>query len=233
MHLTCKSCRAPISADDVNLDTGLAKCRACNAVFRFDDEPELAGGGFPGVRPRLEMPRSLTRDAGGGAVVFRHRWFSWKIVFLTFFCLLWDGFLVFWYAMAFAGDAPLIFKLFPVLHLAVGAGLTYYTVAGYVNTTTVTLDRGHLSVRHGPLPWPGSLDMDTSRCRQLYCEEKVNRGRNGYTYTYHLKAVTSDGGRLKIVSGLDSPDVPLYLEQEMEQHLRIRDEPVAGELRRP
>jgi hypothetical protein len=231
MHLTCKSCRSVISADDVNLGNGLAKCRACNAVFRFDDDPALAVGGTR-PRERMKAPRSLAQETAGGRITFRHRWFSPKFLFLVFFCVVWDGFLVFWYTMAIAGDAPLVFKLFPLIHVTVGAGLTYYTIAGFVNTTTVTLDRGHLSVRYGPLPWPGKLDVDTGRFRQLYCEEKVSRGKNGVTYTYDLKAVMSDGERRKIVSGLDSPDVPLYLEQQMEEWLKIRDEPVPGELRR-
>ncbi|HEX2094262.1 MAG TPA: hypothetical protein VHG28_17795 [Longimicrobiaceae bacterium] len=232
MHLHCRSCGTQIQADDVNLDTGLAKCRSCHAVFRFDTEPELAGGGISNSRARVEMPRSVARDILGGQLTFRHRWFSWKIVFLTFFCLFWDGFLVVWYGLAFAGDAPLLFKLFPLIHVAVGVGLTYYTIAGYVNSTTVTLDRGHLTVRHGPLPWPGGLDLDTSQFRQLYCEEKVTRGRNGPHYSYNLMVVMRDGGRKKLVSGLDTPDVSLFLEQEMEEWLKIRDEPVQGELRR-
>ncbi|MET0398886.1 MAG: hypothetical protein ABW277_18990 [Longimicrobiaceae bacterium] len=231
MQLTCKSCRSPIAADDVNLDNGLAKCRACNAVFRFDDDPMLAVGATR-PRERMKPPRSLAQETAGGRVTFRHRWFSPKFLFLVFFCVFWDGFLVFWYTLAIAGDAPLVFKLFPLIHVTVGAVLTYYTIAGFVNTTTVMLDRGHLSVRHGPLPWPGKLDVDTSRFRQLYCEEKVSRGKNGVSYTYDLKAVMSDGERRKIVSGLDSPDVPLYLEQQMEEWLKIRDEPVHGELRR-
>lgn len=231
MHLTCKVCRSPIAADDVNLGTGLAKCRACNAVFRFDDDPMLAAGA---VRPRerMQAPKSVTQSSAGGQLTFRHRWFSWKFVFLVFFCVVWDGFLAVWYTLVFAGDAPLLFKVFPVLHVAIGVGLTYFTIAGFVNTTAVTLDRGYLSVRHGPLPWPGKLDIDTVRFRQLYCEEKVSRGRNGVSYTYDLKAVMSDGGRIKIMSGLDSPDVPLYMEQQMEEWLKIRDEPVPGELRR-
>ena len=231
MHLTCKSCRSPIGADDVNLDNGLAKCRACNAVFRFDDDPMLAVGGSQ-PRERMKAPKSLAQETAGGQLTFRHRWFSPKFLFMVFFCVFWDGFLVVWYTVAFAGDAPLLFKLFPLIHVTVGVALTYYTIAGFVNTTTVTLDRGHLSVRHGPLPWPGKLDVDTGRFRQLYCEEKVSRGRNGVSYTYDLKAVMSDGERRKIVTGLDSPDVPLYLEQQLEEWLKIRDEPVRGELRR-
>ena len=42
-----------------------------------------------------------------------------------------------WYGIAFAADTPLIAKLFPLLHVAMGIGLTYFTLAGLVNRTTV------------------------------------------------------------------------------------------------
>lgn len=59
------------------------------------------------------------------------RWFQWTFVFLVFFCIAWDGFLLFWYGAAlgigFLGDDAepvLIMMLFPLLHVAVGTGLT-------------------------------------------------------------------------------------------------------------
>ncbi len=230
MQIACDSCRVPVAVEDADLATGLARCRACNSVFRFSDDPELAD--FVRPRPKEGKPASIIRDAAGGRLTFLHRWFSLKIVFLTFFCLLWDGFLVVWYGMAFSADAPLVFKLFPLLHVAVGAGLTYYTIAGYVNTTVIALERGRLTVRHGPLPWPGNLELDSSRFRQFFCEEKVSRGKNGPHYSYNLGVVLADGTRKKLVTGLDTPQVPVYLEQELEAWLKIRDERVTGELAR-
>ena len=230
MQITCESCGAPIDADDVNLDTGVAKCTACNAVFRFEEqlareneETERRNAGRP-------QPKSVTVDPAGGGVTYRHRWFSWKIVFFTVFCLFWDSFLVFWYAMAFRDPDPMALLL-PLIHLAVGVGLTYFTIAGYVNSTTVHLDRGHLSVRHGPLPWPGQVDVGTKDLRQLFCEERVTRGKNGPNYSYRLHAVLADGTRRKLLSGLDTPEVPRYLEQQLEARLQITDRPVRGELR--
>ena len=37
MQLTCPDCQEPIRADDVNIDALVAKCAACNSVFRFAD----------------------------------------------------------------------------------------------------------------------------------------------------------------------------------------------------
>lgn len=227
MRIHCPSCQTPTPADDVNLDTGLAKCRACHAVFRFgEDVPSVR------ERPVVMQPRSVEVLREGGALVFTHRWFTLAALFLTVFTLFWDGFLVFWYAIALQPGTPLMMKVFPLIHVAAGLGITYYTLCCYVNRTTLTLDRGHLSVRHGPLPWPGNVDMGTSEIRQLYCEEKINRGKNGVTFTYTLHALLRNGTRKKLLSGIDSPEVPLFMEQQLEQWMKLRDEPVRGELAR-
>jgi hypothetical protein len=46
-------------------------------------------------------------------------------------------------------------------------------------------------------------------------------------------AVLQDGQEIDLVSGLDAPNIAWFLEQQLEAHLRIADEPVAGELPHP
>jgi hypothetical protein len=222
MRLLCENCEAPINAEDVNLESGLARCRTCHAVFRFEDQ-------LDGQRPDAPRPASITAEEGMGRLTYRHRWFSPKYFAFVVFLAVWFGFLAFWYIGVAAAGAPLLFSLFPLIHVAAGVFLAYLTLAGFLNTTVVELDRGRLSVRHGPLPWPGGVDLSTQELRQLYCEEKVTSGKNGPSYSYQLHAVLPDGSRKKLLSGLDSPDVPRYLEQRVEEFLRIRDERVAGE----
>ena len=41
-----------------------------------------------------------------------------------------------------------------------------------------------------------------------------------------------DGDEKKLISNLDSADVGLFLEQQVEDLLKIQDQPVAGELAR-
>lgn len=230
MKILCPSCHVPVAAEDVALETGLAKCRTCNSVFRFDDLPELARS-LVRPRPRVEKPNSLVTWDDGYGLTLQYRWFSPKFVFMAFFCLFWDGFLLFWYLMAF-GSGNLLMLLFPLIHVAAGIGITYWTLAGFLNTTTVAIDGNRLRVSHHPLPWGRAVEMQLFEVKQLFCEEKISRGKNGPSYTYSLVALLATGERRKLVSGLDTPEIPLYLEQHAEEWLEIRDEPVTGEMPR-
>lgn len=225
MYLSCPSCRATIPADDVHLPSGRARCRACNAVFRLAGSEAAA----PPPPPRAPRPPEVTETAGPYGVSYVRRWWGRQFVFLTAFSVVWMGFLAIWYSIALRGD-DVFMLLFPLLHLAAGVGITYYTICGYLNRTVVAIDRDRLTVRHGPLPWPGNRDLPISGIRQMYCEAQTHRTRNGTSLSYRLSAVLDDGSSIRLVSGLDSPDLPRYLEQVLEERLRIANAPVAGEL---
>src|SRR4029079_1909834 len=150
--------------------------------------------------------------------------------FLLLFCFVWDGFLVFWYSMVFAmwngnaGPIVLLPLLFPILHVTMGIGLTYTVLCTFVNRTTISVSYGELSVRHGPLFWPGTSWHMATDIKQLYCTDTWSRGKYGGSYTYNVMAVKSDDVRVKLISGLEELDDALFIEQEIEQHLKIRDE---------
>jgi hypothetical protein len=87
----------------------------------------------PLERPEIPQPESITYEQDGRVLKIRRRWFSLKYVPLAFFCVAWDAFLVFWYAMALGEKgAPWIMVVFPIAHVAVGLGLTYSTLAGFL-----------------------------------------------------------------------------------------------------
>lgn len=182
----------------------------------------------------LEAPRPdrvvETRDERGLALTYR--WFTPVHLFMLFFCVAWDGFLFFWYSMALSRHPvvtdPLVW--FPLLHVAVGVGLTYSTLAGFVNRTSVVVGGGELSVRHGPLPWPGNRTVATPDIRQLYREERISNTRRGRSASYHLCAVTLDNRLLRVIGSVPGADVALYLEQAIERALGIEDRKVAGEM---
>jgi hypothetical protein len=129
-----------------------------------------------------------------------------------------------------SGGAPWIMFVFPVAHLAVGAYLTYTVLTGFFNRTTIRIDREEFLVHHDPFPWPGEVKVAVSELGQLYCTKKINRGKNSTTITYQLKALLKDGREKKLVSNLDSPNVAVFLEQQIETLLKIDDQPVVGEL---
>ena len=87
-----------------------------------------------------------------------------------------------------------------------------------------------MSIWFEPLPWLGEKRIQTAELKQLYCKEKLQRGKNSVSYTYQLYAVTRDNQQLQLLSNLDTPDIALFLEQQLEAWLKIEDKPVFGEV---
>ncbi len=234
-------------AEDVNLTQLVAKCRACHAVFRFD--AQLSEPAPPRAAPapveRVPLPDGLRVDKDESIVPgdYRHaerktgrltivrRWFSARYLGMVPFCIAWDAFLVFWYGIGVTSGGPWIMFVFPIAHVAVGIGLTYATLAGLVNRTSVSVDGGRLRVRHGPIPWLGNRDIDAHSVRQLYTEEHTTTGKNAGT-RYAVVAIVHDGPSITLVKNLESSRQALYIEQELEQHLGIADAHVPGALPR-
>lgn len=159
-------------------------------------------------------------------------WFSPVAFFLAAFAIAWDSFLFFWYSMAFKGDAPWIMFVFPIVHLAVGAGVTYLTVGIFINRTEVKVKDGQLSVWNGPLPWTGNVSLDTAEVTQIYGQEKVTRTEDSTMTNYQVYALTKSGRRIQLLVGLNEAAQAIYVERRLEHQLDLRDEPVAGELPR-
>ena len=182
----------------------------------------------------LDAPRpdrvNETRDERG--LVLSYRWFSPAHLFMLVFCVFWIGFLVVWYGLALsrhAGPAdPMVW--FPLLHVAVGIGITYSTIAGFVNRTTITVGGGELTVRHGPLPWPGGRVVPAHEIVQLYREERTTNTRSGRSFRHELNATTGDGRKVRLVARVPGADLALYLEHAIERELGLVDQHVPGEM---
>lgn len=173
---------------------------------------------------------SVTQEVDGLRI--RYRWLSAKYVFLILFCMAWDGFLIFWYRIALTNPSPgNIMLWFPIAHVGVGIGLTYSTLAGLVNHTSVRVSNNELTIRHGPLPWFGGRTIPASEVGQIYREELTSTTRNGTTTRYRLSAVLRDERKRTLLT-CDSADTALFVEQEAERYLGIADRRVAGEMRK-
>lgn len=224
--LTCPSCggRTTFTPGSRQIT-----CQYCGNqhVFHLANETDQAQTGRS--RPRQPRPRSVRIEQSSSGLSLKWRWFTPKYIPMAFFCIAWDSFLIFWYSMAFGMQAPWIFIVFPIAHLAIGIGLTYATLAGFINTTAIHLANGQFLVQHDPLPWPGEVRLPIEQVRQFFCRLKQAKSSNG-SRSYQLVAVLEDGREINLVSNLDSPNIAWFLEQQLEAHLQIVDEPVAGEL---
>jgi hypothetical protein len=170
--------------------------------------------------------------AAKGHLRIARRWFSWQYVVLLVFCIIWDGCVVFWYKVSLtASGVPLLAVVIPLVHVAVGLGLTYTVVAGFLNRTVISVSPERLTVRHGPLPWFGNRDLPSREIEQLYCERRVTETDDGQVVRFELAASLHDGRKVRLLKGLDAANQAQYIEQEVERWLGIVDQPVDGEYR--
>jgi len=230
MKINCPGCGKEIPVADVDLRGKIAKCAACNNIFSCAQQ-------LPADSPRAEermpvgKPKKIKIERSAEGLKITRKWFDPGIIFLTFFCLFWNGFMFFWFYTAFKQKIyPM--ALFGTLHGAVGLGLFYGVLSGYLNKTYIRIAYNSLTVTHGPLPWFGQKSLGKEDLQQLYSKEIVYGGRNGPSYSYSVQAVTRKGQVIELVPGLSSKEEALFIEQEVEKYLRIEDEPVRGEIAR-
>ncbi len=220
---------------DADVHTGIGKCSACGEIVNIFKALGLPDPGpSPGAAASEEIvprpPRIIVRDSNPGTWSIHWRWFRPEYLAMLGFCVFWDGFLVFWYFLAFTQNGPLMMKIFPILHVAVGVSLTYTVLAGFLNSTNIDVDATTLTVRHGPVPWLGNRRISNDAITQLYCVRgQVNSQKNPNS-GYFLMAVMATGGEVRLAT-LGSYGEARFLEQQIEQVLAIAPAPVAGECR--
>ncbi len=222
--LLCPACAAPIRQEEVHLAAGLATCSGCGAQmnlttsFGLDEAPVQR-------RAPVALPKGMTFEKTLHGIQITRGWFTPAAIGLLLFCVLWDGFLVFWYFTVVKTGTPDIALLLPIVHVLIGLFLSYFAAASFVNRTHVSVERGILNIRHAPLPWPGPRGLATAQIRQLFCKRHATRSKNGLRISWQLWSVTDAGVRRKLLSGLEL-DAALYLEQELEKALGIQNRPV-------
>ena len=232
MKLDCPKCDAEISAENMNLDRMVAKCSHCHSVFSFAD---YFGHAASKARLDAPQPEKVQAENFGGALTLSWRWFNWTFLLLTVFAVFWNGIMFSFFGAsllsASEGDFSMAFPFLCFPHFWVGLALIYYVLTGYMNKTTLTVDHKQLAVRHGPLPWWGHKQIRTAEIVQLYTKQNISRSfrNNGWSGNFEVHAVMKQGKHQKLLSGLDSSEHVLFVEQAIEDYLGIADYPVRGE----
>ena len=180
-------------------------------------------------RGEVPLPKGLIVDEQEDRLTLTRKWFSPKFIFITFFALLWNAFMVGWFTISISmGQWEM--AAFGSIHACVGLWLIYYVLAGFLNRTTISIDSSALIIRHKPIPYPGNREIPSEQINQLFSKEKISQGKNSTSIAYELHAILRGQEKLKLLSGLDDADQALYLEQEIEKYLGIEDRVVRGEL---
>jgi hypothetical protein len=168
VQIRCPRCGNPIPGVDIDLTTQSAVCRPCGEVvgLALQAAPIVpAVDAFSTSAVTLYRPTDLRwaelNDAPGESSVTITPPRA-AALGLLFFALFWDGFLVFWYAIAASSKHPsLVMLLFPLLHVGAGLLITHAALCGLINRTTLRVGRDAFEFRRGPIPQGGAVREPT------------------------------------------------------------------------
>lgn len=234
--LECKHCHAPLPDEQLSDNDDIVVCEFCNTVHYMNQQPMP----YPEKPKREKMKRGkpekfkLSRMPDG--IEINYRWLGKQHTGLLFFAIIWNAFITFFTFMMFfadGGDEPgaMVF-CFMIPFYAVGIGMAWYVLAGFMNKTAVRIRGGGIETVHAPIPMFGmkNLSVDRRAIEQVYCKRRVAYSSNDVpVYVFDVHYVKKGGDDYELIKGLDSLNKAVFIEQQIEKLYRIDDVGVDGE----
>ena len=235
LDLVCDKCGTAIDGANININSSLAKCGNCNSVFNIKDDLFFLNDRKG--RPEMIMPEGTDVLELSDSLDIRLDWLKshpqGTLGFLTFFTVVWNGILAVALTGALvAGSFGII--AFMSLHLLVGIGLIYYLSTIYFNYTDIIVNESYIEISHRPVknPFVRRKKIDIDELDQLYVSKYVaSTTNNTPNYAYALYAILKTNGRkIRLIKGMNR-ETQLYLEQEIERYLKIKDRHISDAIK--
>lgn len=227
MNQTCKLCAAPIPEVDLNTQTGLAHCPQCDAVFNFTPA-------FEADKPHaktMDAPEGLTSTHDFDGLHLIYRWRKGSLPVQVLAVALVNALVLWWLADAYR-QHRLDQAAVGLVFLAVGIWAIGSLLLTLLNRTHIRITVNQLTLRSGPLPVHSQRVMAREQIKQVYVVQfKHGTGRHTHI-RYRVQAALYDYADMILVENVGSADDALYIEQQIERFLKIRDVRVAGEFAR-
>ncbi|MEM1121245.1 MAG: hypothetical protein AAGJ18_12410 [Bacteroidota bacterium] len=234
MRLHCPECRQKIYADDINIVQTIAKCKSCNNIFEFTEQ--LANAGLP--VPHRRKPEIFNIPPGIDVLKLMNEleikvtWRRAAKYFSPFIALFWNLFVFFHFMVvyAFSGLSPMFIFYLPFF--LIGFFLIYQSIGLLINKTYITVDAQRILVEHKPITFLLAKDQyyPSKDIAQVFVRRHEVGKKNGHpVHAWAVDIKTKSGETICLLKELHALEYAQFIEQEIEQHLVIKDEPVEGE----
>lgn len=210
IQLYCPRCQRSFAAADLDLRLSLARC-ACGSQTPLAEallEHQLTK--LPERQRRvIAAPDDLYIEDDGFDLSISYRWANWKLLPLAIILFASSAFMFLWHTMMANANSWLLQAFawsVAGLHLLGNFWMVYALLCGLFNGTIVTLARDTLTVRHGPLPTTGNLELQARQIEQLYAsyfgsQHNSNESRKTNS-TLSLYAILRNGDCVELLRGL-------------------------------
>lgn len=232
LQLDCPECRAAIPSEDINIQADIAKCSACNKVFRPSEA--LAMSTFNNEHKRnLLLPNGVTVTPGlqlDIALAWRKLGSNW--IYWVFGISFMSVPLIILFVVLITPGTPWFIIPFLGIFLTIGASFLFAALARLVNTTYITASAHELRVESSPinvLGWKNKAFKRSEVAQFFVTQYEESRTNNRPNYAYALQLLLQNGTEVELVKGLRNAATAFYIEYQLEKYLSIDDKPVPGE----
>ena len=254
MRIRCKYCGTEIEA---NVLRGTAKCPMCNGVTRINENNDGDSQGSVRKQTRFVTAQPGVQIAAEGSdLIVRHRWSTAadRVIVIVGMCIVIA--MLYWQASSVASLAFVAVTALPLVYMTVA--LILNTTLIRINEDILSIRHGpvpwprnrELPIRDIEQLYCVEIRRKTvsSRLRRVCCVSVIEVTMHAtltqfcttaYDSTttvrisirYQLRLRLRDGTSVKLTSKFISHDQALYIEQQVEKHLRIEDTFVDEEMK--
>ena len=170
------------------------------------------------------LPDKMHIDRTYDSLTITRKWFGFDTILITAFAIIWNIFII-------------SFDSLPLLHAFAGVCISYIALTRWLNKTTIKISKHRIEIKHSPLPWFNNKKLNALDIKQVYGKKKLSRNTLASntnstisSVSYEVHIITHRGQDTKILCDLSTSEQALYIEQEIEKYLNIKNQPVQGEL---
>jgi hypothetical protein len=223
MTVYCPSCGATIFPEHMNLQNLVATCWKCERLVPLREYLRYSQWPFTLYNDgrRLTLPPGFEVDDSGQGLEITRRWFHPFMLFGALFCIVWHFFLLLWLVTAL-DLADFSGPLKPTFFVSLSVVATYYTLSGLFNRTTIAIEQGELTLKIGPVWWPGGFGLPANSVEEIRCRQDVLSSDSDERDLYCVLAVSKTGNEYVLADGLARPEYAVFLERLIAGRLGLR-----------
>jgi len=228
MKVNCAKCQRELPVEDIALDTGWARCRACNEIFPLAElAPSYSQAPTQAVPERpFDAWARIDRQPDRLFIHLPPKGMRAAVWALAGFALFWNGFILFWTlgALGFFFNKGQIdlgniaFAAFSIPFWIVGLGMMWAVVWMARGSTTVLIDAEWLVAESRCLLLRFRKLVTRTDVQYARPNVKVVRSENGPSQTNYQVEIVRQGGSITL--GCDSLDEQNWLVAEINDFLR-------------
>ena len=228
--LKCKACGEVISAENIDFQGAVGTCPACDIKFEITQlKGEFNTTESPHSFEFLRKPARLIAEPSNVKVniddnqlQITHPRYGKSKNTLAIAAAMW-----FIASLLFASSGSIITLVFILLTLRA----LYALISAYIFSIVLHVDRNKLRQHQQPfqMPWSKQIIIPTDNISQLFCT--MRRVGLSETYNVEFSLYASQKKGEPVLLWITNDYAPLlYIEQQVEQFLGIKDDIVIGEM---